>query len=84
MVTEEEIKEEKKKRKIKKNAEIWRMAIDIQVESLNIIHGRGKRLIMACKEVWDVGMNLVLLTETKLNECHTHHAYRFDIYATKC
>lgn len=62
-------------KKIKEGAEMGRIAIDIQVETLNVIDGRSNRLKMVCKELQVVGMDLVLLTEMKVNGCHTHHAY---------
>ena len=52
--------------------------------TFNIMDGRGNRLELACKQLRRHGIDFGVLTETKVNGFHTHSAYGYDIFATKC
>ena len=56
----------------------------VTIGTWKIVDGRGNRLEMACKQLQRHGIDIALLTETKLNGCHTSHAFEYDIFATKC
>ena len=55
----------------------------ITVGTLNIVGGRNNRLEMTCKELEQTGVDIALLTETKLRGYHTILLYGYDIAATK-
>ena len=61
-----------------------KVATDIHIGTLNIIDGRGNRLELACKEVASYGIDIGILTETKLNGFHTFNSYGYQITVTKC
>ena len=46
--------------------------------------GRGNRLEMACERLRRHGIEIAILTETKLVEYHTTFQYGYKITATKC
>lgn len=49
--TKDDNEEEKKKAKVEKEVEVRKKVIDIQIRTLYIIHSKGNRLKMACKEI---------------------------------
>ena len=55
----------------------------INIGTLNIVDGRGNKLELACKTLRRLGLDIVVLTETKLNGYHTVSSYGFSIVATK-
>jgi hypothetical protein len=57
---------------------------NIAIGTLNIVDGRGNRLEMACNRLARIGVDIAIITETKLNGHHTTSAYGYTIVATKC
>ena len=55
----------------------------ITVGTLNIVDGRNNRLEMACRELKRTGVDIAILTETKLRGYHTVSSYGYEIAATK-
>ena len=56
----------------------------ITIGTLNIVDGRGNRLELACNRLNRIGVDICVLTETKLNGFHTTATYGYSIVATKC
>ena len=59
-------------------------SVGIHIGTLNILDGRGNRLEMACRTLQRHGVDIALLTETKLNGRHTGMSYGYEIMSTKC
>ena len=73
----------KSKRKVHQDRQKVKLSGGIHIVTLNIMDGRGSRLQIACHEMERHGLDIVLLTETKLSGRHTTHSYGYDIIATK-
>lgn len=57
---------------------------NITIGTWNIVDGRGNRLELACNRLKRIGVDIAIITETKLNGYHSTSAYGYSIVATKC
>ena len=55
----------------------------IHVGTLNIVDGRQNRLKLACHELRRHGVDIAIITETKLNGYHTVLSYGYSIVARR-
>ena len=58
--------------------------LNITIGMYNIVDGRANRLKLACKRLQRQGVDIGILTETKVNGFYTVLAYGYHIWASKC